>query len=208
MSIRISEKDTSIELFTPNDKPYGMSYGEWTVKWWQWMISIPMNSNPAADEDGRYAGINQTDPYVWFLAGTLGGMSVNRRCRIPLKRSILFPVINIEINPVEQPSLKSPADMIRYVTEDEDDIIDLDAQVNGQKVPIYRVRSDPVIFPLKIPNDNPFKAPGDIATMATSDGYWVFLKSLDPGEYHLYFSGSCSLGTRNVKASYTLTVVS
>lgn len=198
--------DTDIEIFTPNDKPYGKSYGEWTVKWWQWMVSIPMDLNPVADEDGRHAGINQTDPYVWFLAGTLGGSSVSRRCKIPLKRSILFPVINIEINPVEQPSLKSPDDMIRYVTKDEDDIIDLDAKVNGQKVPIYRVRSDPVIFPLKIPEDNAFRAPGDIATTATSDGYWVFLKNLDPGEYNLFFSGSCSLGTRNVKASYNLTV--
>jgi hypothetical protein len=170
------------------------------------MISIPMNINPAADEDGKNAGINQTDPNVWFLAGTLGGNSVNRRCAVPKKRSILFPVINIEINPIEKPSLKTDADLIRYVTEDEDDILKLEALVNGQKVPIYRVRSDPAIFPLKIPKDNPFEAPGETLTMAASDGYWVFLNHLDPGENDLYFSGSCSQGTRNVKAAYNLTV--
>jgi hypothetical protein len=118
----------------------------------------------------------------------------------------LFPVINIEINPVEKPTLRTEADLIRYVKEDEDDILNLETLLDSHRLPIYRVKSDPAVFPLKMPMDNPFKAPGGIATMAASDGYWVFLKRLHPGEHHLYFAASCSLGTRNVKASYDLTV--
>jgi hypothetical protein len=167
---------------------------------------MPMNINPAADENGINACINQTDPNVWFLAGTLGGKEVRRKCTLPFGRSILFPVINIEINPVEKPTLRTEADLIRYVKEDEDDILNLETLLDSHRLPIYRVKSDPAVFPLKMPMDNPFKAPGGIATMAASDGYWVFLKRLHPGEHHLYFAASCSLGTRNVKASYDLTV--
>jgi hypothetical protein len=165
-----------------------------------------MHINPAADENGRNACLNQTDPNVWFLAGTLGGKAVNRKCTIPVGRAILFPVINIEVNTLEKPELITDAELIRYAIKDEDDILNLDALVDGHKVPIYRVRSDPPMFPLKIAADNVFEVPGETTTMATSDGYWVFLKPLSPGKHDLFFAGSCSLGTRNVKATYNLTI--
>jgi hypothetical protein len=202
----ISEINGKIELFTPDISPYGLTYGQWTIKWWQWLTSIPMHINPAADENGRNACLNQTDPNVWFLAGTLGGKAVNRKCTIPVGRAILFPVINIEVNTLEKPELITDAELIRYAIKDEDDILNLDALVDGHKVPIYRVRSDPPMFPLKIAADNVFEVPGETTTMATSDGYWVFLKPLSPGKHDLFFAGSCSLGTRNVKATYNLTI--
>jgi hypothetical protein len=202
----ISGINEKIELFTPDVSPYGLTYGQWTIKWWQWLISIPMSINPAADESGRNACLNQTEPNVWFLAGTLGGKAVNRRCAIPKGRAILFPVINIEVNSVEKPELRTDAELIKYVIKDEDDILNLDAVVDGRKVPIYRVRSDPPMFPLKLPVNNLFEVTGEVTTIATSDGYWVFLKPLSPGDHDLFFAGSCSLGTRNVKATYNLTI--
>jgi hypothetical protein len=194
------------EYFTPETKPYGLTYGQWTVKWWQWLASIPTDTNPAADENGKNAGINQTDPHVWFLAGTFGGKTVDRKCIAPAGRSILFPVINYEMNPIEKPELKTDSELIRHVIEDEDDIINLEAIIDGQGIPIFRVRSDPPMFSLTLPADNPFNTSVGGTTRATSDGYWVFLKPLNPGEHNLYFAGSCSAGSRNVKAAYNLTV--
>ena len=150
--------------------------------------------------------LNQNDPSVWFLAGTFGGKSVNRKCVIPAKMSVLFPVINYEMNPIERPDLKTDADLIRHVVGDEDDVLDLKCTIDSQTVPVYRIPSDPVMFTMAIHQINPFNIPGGI-TRATSDGYWVFLKCLDPGEHDLYFSGSCSSGIRNVTARYGLRVL-
>ena len=196
-----------IEFFTPDTRPYGLTYGQWTAKWWQWLASIPTDTNPAVDEDGRNAAVNQTDPYVWFLAGTVGGKSVHRECMAPARRSILFPVINYEMNPLEKPELKTGTELIRHVIEDEDDIINLEATIDGRGVPIFRVRSDPPLFSLALPPDNLFNTSSGGTTNATSDGYWVFLKSLEPGEHSLYFAGSCSAGSRNVQALYKLLIV-
>ena len=207
VTIVISTRSEMVEIYTPDLKPYGLTYGQWTVKWWQWMLSIPMEINPAPDESGRNATVNQIDPHVWFLAGTLGGKAVSRKCSIPSRMSILVPIINIEINRLEEPNFKSDDDLIRHVIKDEDDILNLEAVLDGKKIPISRVRSDPPMFPLILSKDNPFGALGDVSTMATSDGYWVFLKPLSPGEHDLFFAGSCSLGTRNVKAAYSLTVI-
>jgi hypothetical protein len=194
------------EIFTPETKPYGLTYGQWTVKWWQWLLSIPTDTNPAADENGIHASMNQTDSHVWYLAGTLGGKTVTRKCIIPAGRSILFPVINYEMNSIEKPELRTDSELIRHVMEDEDDIINLEAIIDEQRIPIYRVRSDPPMFPLTIPADNLLNTSVGGTTRATSDGYWVFLKTLEPGEHNLYFAGSCSAGSRNVKATYSVRV--
>jgi hypothetical protein len=194
------------EYFTPEEKPYGLSYGQWTVKWWQWLVSIPLEKNPAADETGENAGVNQSNSNVWFLAGTFGGKAAERKCKVSSGKSILFPVINYEMNPLEKPELKTESQLTQHVMEDIDDIITLEATINGQGIPIYRVRSDPIIFPLRIAKNNPFQVIDGGTTQATSDGYWAFLKFLTPGEYKIYFAASCSAGSRNVKTNYNLTV--
>src|SRR5438128_1413162 len=123
---------TQVEYFAPNSRPYGLSYGQWTVKWWQWLISIRAGTNPAADATGEHGGINQREPDVWFLAGTFG-TSVQRICVIPLGKSVLFPVINYEMNPLEKPELKTETELIKHVARDIDDISNLEAIVDGQR---------------------------------------------------------------------------
>jgi hypothetical protein len=176
------------------------------VKWWQWFVAIPAKKNPGTDETGENAGMNQFDPNVWFLAGTFGGKTVERECLIPKERAILFPVINYEMNTLEKPELKTESQLLKHVRDDQDDIVNLDAMVDGQKIPTYRIRSDPVFFSITAPVDNTVQIPNGGTTHATADGYWVFLKPVPPGEHGIYFSGSCSNGIRNVKANYHITI--
>jgi hypothetical protein len=61
------------QLFSRESDPYGVSYTEWTARWWQWAFSIPVENNPVNDMTGANCAINQHGP-VWFLAGTLGGV--------------------------------------------------------------------------------------------------------------------------------------
>jgi hypothetical protein len=199
------EKGQFIEWFTPEEKPYGISFGQWTVRWWQWAYSTPININPVADKSGINANINQ-DGEVWFLAGTFGeGKLVERYCSIPFNKAVLIPVINYEINRIERPDLDSDSEMVKHVTADQDDIINKEIKINDRSVPIFRVKSDPIIFPLYIHPDNYFKMNGG-NTFATADGYWVFLKPIPKGNHQIYFHGSCSLGTRQITAKYHLEI--
>src|SRR5215213_9512026 len=65
-------------VFPPDAKPYGLTYGEWTAKWWQWAYSMPEADNPMVDNTGNNCAHNQSGP-VWFVAGT-GGGAVTREC--------------------------------------------------------------------------------------------------------------------------------
>ncbi len=49
-------------IYSTYDNPYGISYGKWTAKWWEWAYSIPLKINPAYDNTGKLCLINQTSP--------------------------------------------------------------------------------------------------------------------------------------------------
>src|SRR5919199_4030642 len=83
-------------LFPVDSKPYGLTYGEWTIKWWQWLLSIPISSNPAFDTTGSFANINQNESSVFFLCQTIEANDIapTRKCTIPSGKGIFMPIIN------------------------------------------------------------------------------------------------------------------
>ena len=36
-------------VLPPNSNPFGLSYAEWSVKWWQWVFSLPATNSPILD---------------------------------------------------------------------------------------------------------------------------------------------------------------
>jgi hypothetical protein len=207
--LKKQKMQNKFEFFTSDSIPYGKTYGQWTVEWWRWALSIPKSMNPVVDTSGKYANVNQPDTDVWFLAGKFGAEDKefpHRQCIIPVGKSILFPVVNCEANSLEYPELKTEQDIIDYVSKDEDTIVKTDCFINGERLPIERVRSDPPTFSLTISKDNAIGVKGGGSTIAAADGYWVFLKPIPKGEYSLSFGGSCENGRLNSGAIYKLKV--
>jgi hypothetical protein len=199
-----------ISFFTADSTPYGETYGNWTVKWWQWFLLNPKSISPAIDGTGEYANVNQPSKDVWFLAGKLADEDrnlPNRFCRIPAGRSILFPVINCEANPLEHPELRTHQDLIERAKRDEDTIIKKECSVNGKRIPPQRVKSDPLVFELAMDTDNVFNVKGGGSTYASADGYWIFLKPLPIGDHIVSFQGSCEYGKLNSGANYRLEIL-
>ena len=63
-----SSQNSSVYVYPPGSKPYGLSYGEWSARWWQWVLSIPPESNPILDgiqgkpSHGNHCAQGQSDP--------------------------------------------------------------------------------------------------------------------------------------------------
>jgi hypothetical protein len=95
-----NSQNPGVYVYPPGSKPYGLSYGEWSARWWQWVLSIPPEANPILDgiqgkpSHGNHCAQGQSDP-VWLLPGTIGGTAF-RTCTVPLGRSLLFPILNSE----------------------------------------------------------------------------------------------------------------
>jgi hypothetical protein len=205
MSLKKEEYPTTFESFNSEDIPYGFTYGQWTVKWWEWALSVPITTNPVLDDTGENATLNQDGP-VWFLAGTIGDENriAYRTCSVPCGKSLLFPVINYVYS--HDPRFKTDGELIDHVSKDIDDIITRTAVIDDKIVPIYRVRSEPSIFSLNVKEENKLNLEVGI-NKAAADGYWVFLKPLNKGLHKISFHGSCSGGIRNASANYTLNVL-
>jgi hypothetical protein len=182
--------DISQSVYPIDSNPYGSTYGEWTAKWWQWAMSTPTKDNPVTDETGEKCAVSQTDPNVWFLAGTGGGEAI-RSCTIPAGKAILIPVLNVECDFLS-PDLKTESYVRNCAKADQDKATNLQATVDGVAIPdlkTHRVQSP--IFNVTIPKDNVLGTAAG-ATQAVSDGYWVLLKPLPVGKYQINFSGSLS----------------
>jgi hypothetical protein len=199
--------DRSIEtlLFPSDSKPYGLRYSQWIVKWWRWLLSIPKENNPAFDTSGVHASEKQQDPNVWFLAGTFGG-SVVRKCKVPVGKAILIPIINYECSFADEPTITNQAELKLKCETEIDDIKNLFFGIDEfslTDLSAYRARSP--LFDVNLGENNILGVHGCITRMI-SDGYWVFLKPLEVGLHQLFSSGSCRSGKIMIGTTYHLYV--
>ena len=192
-------------IFRPDSYPHGISYPEWTIRWWRWLLSLPKDKNPALDSSGVYSGQGQKDPHVWFLAGTFGGFS-ERRCTIPKGKAILFPIINYECCFAEEPSITTDIQLESKCKSEIDDIKELFCRIDELSlidVSSYRVRSP--MFSIALQEDNVLGVdPG--STKMISDGFWIFLKPLSIGRHQVTSLGSCRSGKIRIGATYNIDV--
>jgi hypothetical protein len=181
------EKGIQTNLFHEDSKPYGLTFGEWTAKWWQWAYAIPKNTNPAYDDTGRYCTVNQKGP-VWFFTGSYG-KDASRQCSVPSDKDILFPILNSECSFAEFPSLKNEEQLRVCAKETQDTVTQVKASMDGKNITNlegYRIQSP--LFNLSLPENNIVGLPPQ-STQAVSDGNWVFLKPLPKGEHIISFKG-------------------
>lgn len=188
---------------------YGASYGEWSARWWQWLLSIPAKTNPNLDPTGANCALGQHDD-VWFLAGAFGG-DITRTCTIPANKPIFFPIVNgIAFNPTGSDTLldlrKMAGDFIDTVTE-------LTVTIDGIPIPVEnlfdsRVRSPSftVMAPPKaLLPPGKLSAPGKTDAIV-SDGYWLLLQPFTTAGPHTIVSHGKTSDGFEVNLTYTLTV--
>lgn len=186
-------------VYSTGSAPYEIPYSKWTVKWTQWITSIPKDKNPAADSDGRNCAVNQTGP-VWFLAGTFGG-SVIRTCSIPSGKAILTPIISGFCTPLTD-NVNTTSDLVKCAHEGNDGAV-LGASIDGvqlQNPQNYRITSDR--SPFTIPAWNPYGFHAGNTTTVV-DGFWLFLQPLLPGDHTVHFVGSFIGNPTTGPPSYT-----
>jgi hypothetical protein len=191
-------------VYPPDSKPYGLTYGEWTAKWWQWAYSMPEALNPMNDDTGRNCANNQTGP-VWLLAGT-GGGAVTRQCTIPSDKGILIPIINVACDSATDPASDTEAELRACTKADQDTVIGKEITVDGINVgnlDSYRFQSP--LFNLTFPENNVAGVAPQTAK-AVSDGFWILLEPLSPGMHDIHFKGLLGDPTATGIANFALDV--
>jgi hypothetical protein len=187
--------DRQPRVFPLAAAPYGNTYGEWTARWWQWLLAIPADKNPNLDTTGQHCAEGQAGP-VWFLAGSFGG-SFTRSCTVPAGKALLLPVQNtifgagvFDCTPTVPDALCDLNAIRQSAAANQDDPQRLEAKVDAFRVENlrnFRVQSPAIL--LTYPDDNVVAflfgaaVPGGAYTPNVSDGYWLFLPPLSKGQH-------------------------
>ena len=188
----------------PNSRAYGASYAEWSARWWQWAVSIPVPDSPLLDQTGENCGVAQSGR-VWFLAGTVDSGSVTRTCTVPSGKALFFPIINSF-------SANDPGDNTTFEEElacarDSNAGATGSAEVDGRAIRnLQRYRVESPEFSLTLPEDNIYGAPPGIYAPAAAVGIYLLLPPLSVGHHIIHFTGSTTSGTA-IEVTHNLTVV-
>lgn len=194
-------KNKNPRVIPPHALAFGMSYGDWGAKWWQWALASPKADNALNDPTGEKAGVGQSGE-VWFLAGTVD-MSptpenpsfylgvADRTCTVPAGKAVFFPIINVEASTAEgngetEAELAALCDW--YVQHTTSMLVTIDGR--ELKDP-WAYRGTSSMYPLWWPSEDPVFALPVITepTNSVSDGYWVMLPPLRVGQHELHWEG-------------------
>lgn len=173
----------------------GETYGDVTIAFWQWVLSTPATNHPLLDETGENCRANQRDYPVFFLIFSGGGMA-ERTCDVPAGMPILVPVNVVVCSLAEYPGA-TIEELHTCAEEDESSNPGLFLAVDGTEfveLESYRVHSE--AFEATLPDDPILDVAG--STTAVSDGYWVILEPLSPGQHEVHFKASLSNPTTGI----------
>ena len=106
-------------VFALDSKPYGSSYEDWTIKFWQWLLSISSDRNPITDTTGELCGENQNSTLPVFFLAFSGGGSAIRTCDVPAAKAILVPINVVECSFFDITCSKTEEELHTCAEEDE-----------------------------------------------------------------------------------------
>lgn len=122
---------------------------------------------------------------VYMLVGSL----TSNLTQNPASTGI-FPIIEKEDSFSEDTDLKTESELIKRCTNAMDQVLHVEATLDGQSIISQRVLSP--FFDLNFPENNVYDVqPG--VTRSACDGYWIFLEPLSRGEHYIEFTGEAVL---------------
>ena len=194
----------NVEFYSKGELPFGISYGDWIAKYWNWDLSIPLD--PKTND---FLGLKENGCLVHrenstvMLADTAAGGIWNQKCTISHNAGILIPIWTGECDQgtkaFETYSFKQLLDCARGF-----DLGKVRGQVKVDNIPVATL--DVLDYKTNIMNNvtevysNQFNATIPINSHviverygtfpAAAHGWFVFLKPLQPGTHTVYYQNS------------------
>lgn len=183
------------KVVPPDGNINGMSYGDWSTAWWQYVLSLPPDNNPVFDATGEKCGVGQSAGPVFFLVGS-GGEPTTRNCTVPAGKALVFPIVNVECSNLEDaPFFGGDEHGLRVCAATFMDGVDpstLKVSVDGEELAnpgLFRAQSP--VFSFTMPrNDNFLGLNGKTTGLSVSDGYWAIVEPLTVGNHVIHFEGA------------------
>jgi hypothetical protein len=188
-----NDKNRTPQIFPAN------KVSELGDRWWQWITGInnATEVNPFTDlgQDGCDVGLQDNGKFLFLVGSAKNNVTgfPEHECGIPQGTSILFPIVNVLCDNLEAPPFFGENETDQRICANNllDKAFDLHAEIDGYEVKNpeqYRIDSPAGGFEFTAVENNPVFIPAGNGT-GVSDGFWILLKPLKPGEHTITFSG-------------------
>jgi hypothetical protein len=195
--------------------PHVYTYPEFTARWWQWFLSIPLATSPGAGGECSTGQLGS----VWFLAARFDGPG-EVRCTVPQGKMLFFPIINAECSDLESAPFFGATPEARKACAKAivDGASSLSVTINGvplQNLQRYRVASPD--FEFAVPPDNVIGVPVHTDPdpevrhrrigRGSGDGYYVMIAPLLlEGTHRIRVNGSFPAFGFTIDTTFVITV--
>ena len=223
MALRSSAGETVIP---PSDLPYGLSYEEWSAKWWQWYMGLETNHIENVGSPDICSGPGS---HVRFLYGAPGTTTATRDVSICSDISLFFPILGFIADntacPVSDFGTNTSAQLAAEVIGGWSAVTLTTCTIDGVAVEgldnpvtsIYNIVSPPFSYTIAEKDsiislvEGEDCIPGGITIYpAVADGAYLMLAPLKPGKHKIAFVGvygPVSAPNLKLDITYDITVV-
>jgi hypothetical protein len=183
----------------PCPPPGGESFGTLSARWWQFVEEFAEAPNPLVEQGPVDCSRGQAGS-VWFLVGVprapIETTGASRSCEIPSGKALFFPLVNATF--INEPGdCDRPAGAGCTVAEKRQRVADfvdrctVSSTLDGVQQGMVRAQSP--TFDVTVGPTDVYGIPeGTRDSAAVSDGFWILLDPLSPGEHQLQFEGLCT----------------
>jgi hypothetical protein len=179
--------DINPYVYSTDSSPHGITYQKWTGEFWRWLLSLSASEHPRENYTPEKCA-NGQDGDVWFLEAPLSGEE-ERTCTIPAGKSILAAVLQGMCN-TSDPALQNDEDIRKCATEGNDYGV-ISGSLDGVEIKnLDQYRTDSGFYDMTHVADNLYQLPEGGPYRAYTNGYFVFLEPLPPGEHDLHLTVS------------------
>jgi hypothetical protein len=210
ITVAAAASNNSVDIFTPDSRPYGLTFQEHVKNFWKWVISLPKDKSPWNDPTGANCAIGQsgTNSSVFYLGSNGGGTSY-RTCKVPAGKSLFIPVSPMEVSDKESPN--SSIDQLSQIAkQDQDSVNSLNLKI-GDKVYNYqdllKYRTHTERIDVVFPDNAVFGVMHGGPSKAVADGFYIITKPLAKGTYTIQYESAICKGVGCLQTNFAQNII-
>lgn len=176
-------------VLPPAARIQGLTYGEWSAKWWQAIFALPASENPLTGATGNNCIYEKVGKVGLVMANPTAGETLT--CDIPAGMMLFLDIASAECSTVEEPPFYGGTPEELRLCASSFSFTNLEAKIDG--VPVQKLNQYIHLSPLfefTLPEDNILGMPAGTFVQSVSNGAHVMLAPLSPGEHTIYLKAT------------------
>jgi hypothetical protein len=206
VSIVAAKGNPNPSVLPPNSRVQGLTYGEWSAMWWQYVLSIPTPENPLTGGTGNQCVYQRIGNVGLVAVDPLVGETIE--CEVPAGMMLYLDILSAECSTVEEAPFYGGNEEELRACAMSFTFTDLQASIDGvgvQNLDQY-IHLSP-LFDFTLPENNILGTTDELSGQSVSNGAHLMLAPLSPGKHTIFLQATVpELDDFTVEMNFDLTV--